>query len=651
MPDEVYSNSRKLKSFLVRYCAHLYGPEYGVELESRLNIFDLVEDFGITSDIMSVDKALIPATKKHMPTFVLPGTGFSPAGTSPYFSPSEGFGGDGNIPFMPDFNEFIDDQLTAGVSSFNDIISALGFALALGQQASNIFTKDKGSNRNDAGTVYHKPDLSPSSNNVINYEPDKVQVDWNLGIESSMAGTKPNWKPTLYSSCFYATIRELSIPSTDTESMAYFKNDFLPYVKNSINANKKYNAALYDFMDYATFRGYINRIIKAISIYHFFADIYDYTNADIRINNNAGIRYLRNELVQTAQLQRLASLKQLINSFPFPQTLQNSVAQYYGWYSSSEIPFTSIYCNVPPVFVSNSVDPGDDNSGYIFSFKTNVINDAIDMLNFTDLSGDALIKMNKTVAVLSNTIAGWRSSNVGSSYFTDVYDEQHHTCWLNGPSIMSVAGVALDIDIKHPELANSDDYNTPVKYFSKTNVPHGYLDGYMSTITGTVSAHVSNGYQIPMPLATVDRFSHQPLDLTSNVFCYTERATASLIGPAGVSASRGMILLPQSGPESSWLGSSGLPFQCVTDTSVIGSPKMLVSLRQPSDTSLVTNASLNQFLFARNLVLQKWLDIQDFGFNPKSDGKDSKFDKRPGRGGRGGKSPVTDDKEMIEKMS
>uniref|UniRef100_A0A2V0RC95 Uncharacterized protein n=1 Tax=viral metagenome TaxID=1070528 RepID=A0A2V0RC95_9ZZZZ len=637
LSDEGLRNATRTRILIAKIIEHYYGEDYAIDFLDETTDESLVKDFPELSKPDPDPKVVSDMLGLVLPTTPRPGTGFSP-NNNPYFTPVK------EIPNrIADIQEFMAEAQSRGkslVDAGQAITAALAAAMAIGQKSSNIFNSGKGKDsgsggptNNDFGKLYERLDPG-STGNFINFEPDKLSFDWNLGLDTTMNGQAPFWTPTRYSSCFVGAIRQLGIPSNDIESAKNFQDTLVPYLRNKINSDKRYNAQLAEFFTWENYQDYMNRFIKACSVYHFFANIYDYTNMDIRVNNNAGIRYMRDNLVQTAQLQRLASLKQLLDSMPFPQTLQNSIAQYYGWYSTSESPMAQIYCNVPEVFKTTGTVAAPSESTYLDSFITDIIETQISQLNYYDKEVDLRKPYYKLMSILNNVIPGYALSNIGSSYITDVYDENHMTMWLNGPTIIRMVSGAPSTgfgtkDLMHPYLHNALDQVSNVSYFSKTNEPHGYLEGYHSTVSGNPIVHITNGYQTPIGLTTIDNFANDHTTVTSNIFAFVDRNTSTLRAAGPTFASRGMVLLPSQG-EGNYLSATPLPILYGQDVSTLGSVKVTFDVYRPSDCVEITNANLQQFVFNRNAVLQKWIDIQDYSgglSNSSSGGKRSKFSK------------------------
>jgi hypothetical protein len=206
--------------------------------------------------------------------------------------------------------------------------------------------------------------------------------------------------------------------------------------------------------------------------------------------------------------------------------------------------------------------------------------------------------------------------------------------WLNGPTIIRMVSGAASTgfgtkDLMHPYLHNALDTASNVSYFSKTNEPHGYLEGYHSTVSGNPIVHITNGYQTPIGLTTIDNFANDYTTVTSNIFAFVDRNTSTLRAAGPTFASRGMVLLPSQG-EGNYLSATPLPILYGQDVSTLGSVKVTFDVYRPSDCVEITNANLQQFVFNRNAVLQKWIDIQDYSgglSNSSSGGKRSKFSK------------------------
>merc|ERR1711966_621613 len=308
---------------------------------------------------------------------------------------------------------------------------------------------------NDDGGLIIDP---PSHNAYMHHEPVKNVLNWSLLLENTMQGTEPFWDSGSTSTCFVAKFNMIQFPNDDVELKKYYETVLIPVLRNAVQANKRYNADLSVFFTYDIFKQYINEVIQSVAIYYFFANGFAYCNEPGLVNNNEALRFLRQELFSTAQLQRFQQLGQLIDSLPIPQTLINAIAQYHGWYSNSAEPNATLYCNIPHGIFLDNLFQGPDVSGgtgCLNHLKVDVILGEIDKLTqpFVDTGNLVADKRNsdKFLGLLLNTIPAWASSSVGGSFFaTDVYDEAHWNEFLNSPVVNSVTLYA-----DHPSLERS----------------------------------------------------------------------------------------------------------------------------------------------------------------------------------------------------
>lgn len=529
----------------------------------------------------------------------------------------------------------------------------------------NIFNRggrDGNGSVNDEGELIIDP---PSSSAYMHHEPVKSELNWSMLLENTMQGTEPYWDSYGAQTCFVGKFNMIQFPNDDTELRNYYEKVLIPVLRNAVQANKRYNADLSTFFTYDMFKQYINEVIQSIAIYYFFANGFAYCNQPGLVNNNEALRYLRQTMFSTAQLQRFQQLGQMLDSLPIPQTLINAVAQYHGWYSNSTEANATLYCNIPHgIFLDNlySASGLTGQTGCLDQLKIDVIQDEINKLNapFVDTNVPATDKKNsdKFLALLLNTIPGWRNSTVGGSYFaTDVYDEAHWNEFMNSPI---VASTTLYTD--NPNLQRSTHKLYPLwtgdaddhRYHTMGDKVPGYLQAYFTPLAWSappsytgVDAH---GLIKPQPKTVNFNMPHQEGSIlgatTSNMIVWVN---GNLFDFIGISRSRGFTLFPVPltaayGPNISsplsWFFDNGERYGI--EPHVAG--RTVATDVQPPCTYRTTNMSLNQCMPNRLLAIQKLLDIQDF-FSITSPGA-PRESKPSGRRGRRGKSKKADAPEV-----
>lgn len=490
-----------------------------------------------------------------------------------------------------------------------------------------------GGTPNDRGGIQY-PDGQPRDN-FSHHEVTKNELKWDLGLENTSQGTEPWWQSGLTRTCFIGKVNMIQFPNDDIFLEEYYRDTLVPILKNAIQGNKRYNANLSEVMTYNRFRDYINRMIHAVAIYYWFANGYAYCSQPGLVNNNEALRYMRNELFTTVQLQRFQQLGQMLDSFPLPQTLINSIAQYHGWYSNSECSNASLYCNVPHgIFIDNAllmpVEMNTGSANALDRFESNVIIDMIEKLAQPIITGEATGSSDKFLGILLNTIPGWRTSSVsGSAFDTDVYDEAHWNEFMNSPSVTAVTTypnspneTILTREVK-PEYIGED---RPSPYHTiGTNTP-GYLQAYFTPVSWDT---LGNSYKFHGIIKS------QGLNIFARMgyYVYPNRAIECqvysntivwvndrhLFTHEGSETNRGFTLYPS--PVTQNFGSNiATPVIWHFDngerpgmqgyTDVQGT--VSTTLQQPMCTYNTVNMSLTQTEQNRLLCIQKLLDVQEF---------------------------------------
>ena len=507
----------------------------------------------------------------------------------------------------------------------------------------NIFNRGGRASGGGGGRTNDEGELELSGapyNSYWHHEPVKNSLNWNLDIDNTMLGTTPQWNSDYQRTCFVGKFNMLQFPNDETSLKQYYQDTLLPVIRNAMQANKRYTADLSTFFTYDMFKQYVNTIIQAIAIYYFFANGFAYCNEPGLVNNNAAIRNLRQQIFATAQLQRFQQLGQLLDSLPIPQTLINAVAQYHGWYSNSPEPGATLYCNIPHgIFKDNNLQNLDNGlTAAIDRLQDDVIINEIEKLNqpiITTGTGTYAVDMKnsqKFLALLLNTIPGWRNSSVSGSFFaTDLYDEAHWNEFMNSPAVHRIT-MYYDNSTLIEEYGDIfpyyvDQTDTERYHSIGSNVP-GYLQAYWTPLSWANTSQTSlnhHGFIKTQPREVTYNLSHTGgsdirCKTWSNVIVWSN--TGGLVSTGGTSMEEGFTLYPSEktqkfgpniGSPVTWRFDNGERPQGVTNpnyTNVWATVSELVV--QPALTYNTINMSLNQCLPNRLIAIQKLLDVQDF---------------------------------------
>ena len=523
----------------------------------------------------------------------------------------------------------------------------------------NIFNRggrDGGGFVNDDGELIIDPPRR--TGDYFHHEPVKNELNWTLLLENTMQGTEPFWDSGQTQTCFVAKFNMIQFPNDDVALKQYYEGVLIPVLRNSVQANKRFTADVGTYFTYANFKQYINEIIQSISIYYFFANGFAYCNQPGLVNNNEALRYLRQELFNTTQLQRFQQLGQLIESLPVPQTLINAIAQYHGWYSNSPESNATLYCNIPHGVFDNNLYSSELVNGRTGAL--NRLNSDIILGEIAKLTGpivntsspvDDQKSTDKFLGLLLNTIPGWRNSSVGgSSFSTDVYDEAHWNEFMNSPTVQSVKmltdapSLASAVHELYPRYLDDD---TPHRYYSLGDKVPGYLQAYWTPLAWSdPPSYVgvnSHGIIKPQPRTVKERFLkdtiYHELESYSNVMIWVN---APLFDDIGGILSKGFTLFPTLST-SAYGSNISSPIQWWFDDGnrfpplVPVIPSAFTKDQQPPCTYRATNMSINQCTPNRLLAVQKLLDVQDF-FEITSPSANRASNKSSGRRGRRGKS-------------
>jgi len=516
--------------------------------------------------------------------------------------------------------------------TISDIASNIGEAMASnikGMAGKDIFSplgrggRGAGFPTNDTGGISV---VGPVSS-YYHHEPVKNTLNFNLGIEESTQNAEPFWDSTDDQTCFVGKFNMFSIPNDDDIIDTYYRDVLIPVLRNSVNANKRYAADIATFFTVDLFKKYINSMIQAIATYNFFANAYAYCNEPGLVNNNAALRYLRQELFSTVQLQRFQQLEQLIDSLPFPQTLANSIAQYHGWYSNSEASGATIYCNVPHgIFEDNGATTLGEGEQSCLELKSDVILGLIEDMTSPTTLGDTNVHIQKFLGLLLNVIPGWRTSACGGSAFqTDLCDTDHWNEFINSPmmieKIVNPGNIAEETTRYASPQYISD--STDLKYATVGTGYNGYLQGYWTPVSFSSSGAVNAFGLVKPQLRLCSDRNIAPhnyyTDTHSNVIVFTHGAMKN---GSDQSVTRGFTTWPNFHTQN--LGSNIGSFIGIYQDDGIRpvtnvTPSIINWSQRPFGSTYLTNMSVVQCTPNRLLVIQKWLDVQEFYSNISSD--------------------------------
>lgn len=491
----------------------------------------------------------------------------------------------------------------------------------------------------------------PIGENFVNYVHPTKKLDYNLGIPTSLRGTDPFdvneiTSDGVTSSCLTCKVVEFKLPTEDDTFNSYYSKVWIPLIRDYLQGEKRLNTNLASLITPDRFKDYIERIAKALQLYHFIVNIFNYNLLGEGMNSNAGLRYIRESMFTTTNLQKLPLLRERLDGLPWPQTLDSEMA-YHGFiYSQSDSPYSGNLMNVPDIFVSNFSQEGTAPTlSAITSILPNIVQATIDSLDFQDLiAGGTRQDMLKMVGAICNT-TDFQNSKVSSIQVEPFNDPVFNTEFVNNSMFFSTqasstSGVWEDLTLMRP--AEGPDPYTPVPFYSYTNDVPGMLQSTWTPVKYGTS--VWNGYWRPVSYSTVLKTAdpHETVFLVSNVLFFVDAVPGySVIDISGQLTTKGGFVHASPATQSCWMSNNFVDYPCFNYDSTLGKYTTSVKTQKPYGSQLIVNMSLQTNFTQRLQYFKQVMESSGWALGRSEDRKVS----NPRRNKRYGKEKSEDVEE------
>lgn len=440
--------------------------------------------------------------------------------------------------------------------------------------------------------------------NFSNYEHPTVKLDYSLGILGTTKGTSPfdqqyndpNNSNIVLESPLTLKVVEFILPNDEDYFNTYFSQEWVPYIREALQGEKRLNTNLSLLLTPTRMKTYIQKVATAMQIYHFFVNVFNYCRLSEGMDMNAGLRYMREQMFTTTNLQKLSLLRSRLDSLPWPQTLDSEIAYQGMIYTQSDCPFSGMRMNVPDIFVSSTPtfsSSTENTYSVITSLHGDLIQGQLDSLDYQNDPAAERIDALKMIGSICNTTE-FQKSRVGSFQFEPFTDPIYNNQFANSgvtmdqtpsPTSANFAPLTVNFPVKGEHIY------TPVNYYSYTNDVPGMLQATW-TPAKTSAATDWLGFWKPRAGTTVfKRKPNQEVSTKSNImFFIANKGTDTLVDQTGAVADRGGFMHANIDIQSCWAANDFV--ENPVWTSVLGAVDATTVQKKPFGSQRIINMSL-----------------------------------------------------------
>jgi hypothetical protein len=545
-------------------------------------------------------------------------------------------------------------------AKLDDVIAKMEGGILGGKPNTPGGPKPPGSGGGGRGSTFGGTgSTQPIGSNFANHVHPTAKLDYNMGMESTLRGTEPFDRQQVISSGVISsslTLKQMgwALPINDDMFYSYFVQIWTPTIRDALQGEKRLNSNLASLLSPVRLKQYIETVALSLQTYHFFTNLFNYSLLETGANTNSGLRYIREEMFTTTNLQKMSLLRERLDSLPWPQTLDSEIAYNGLIYTQSDGPFSGYRMNVPPIFEEN-INPIATSTNnvvnVITSIRPNVIQEQIDALDFI-VSPDRE-NMLKMIGAICNT-TNFQNSRVGSFQLEPYTDEVYNTQFTNSGVYMrgtvssSDASKFEPFSVIYPVQADNDSEAVP--YYSYSRDVPGMLQATWSPLDPTGQHWL--GYWYPVTSQTTYRLNAQTTGVgplvtaLSNVFFYVEDIpNNALIGHSGDVATKGGFAMVHPNTQSCWLSNNFVVNPIIVDEVAQHNKYSSGSFYQkPYGSELITNMSLTNNKIQRLNYFKQIMETDAWSAG-RSDNKAMGTAEKPRRRKRYGKDATMDTEE------
>lgn len=300
-------------------------------------------------------------------------------------------------------SSLLDDLTAAGVDGLTQAAS-LGIDKIIGDISGGIL--GRGGPQGPAGggggrgqTFGGTGNIQPIGSNFANHVHPTVKLSYNLGIEGTTRGTDPfdsqlDDDTQVIHSCLTIKLSVFRFPTDEDFFNSYYSKVWIPQIRDYLQGEKRLNTNLSLLVTADRMKKYIERVGKALQVYHFFTNVFNYNQLGGGLNTNQGLRYLREDMFSTTNLQKLGLLRERLDGLPWPQTLDSEIAYHSLIYTQSDVPYSGYRMVAPDIFEGNTHATNPGWANVITTLKSDIIQQQLDGLDFYgDTDRENIFKM------------------------------------------------------------------------------------------------------------------------------------------------------------------------------------------------------------------------------------------------------------------
>lgn len=493
----------------------------------------------------------------------------------------------------------------------------------------------------------------PIGTNFVNYVHPTKKLDYSLGIPTNLRGTDPFDKQydkggsVLFSALTMKVIK-FELPREEPMFKSFYENIWVPQVRDYLQGEKKLNTNLAKLVTADRMQKYLETVGRALQIYHFFVNVFNYNLLGEGMNTNAGLRFIREDMFSTTNLQRLSLLKERLDGLPWPQTFDSEIAYHGLIYTQSDIPFSGCIMNVPDIFLSNVYVPvAGDEVCVIDSIRPDIIQDTLDKLDFRDLTqGTDREDMLRFIGAICNT-TNFQSSMVSSVQIEPYTDPVFNTEYVNNNVYLSqvpnpASANAFDtVRIIYPRSGvNSYD---PVDFYSYTNDVPGMLQGTFAP-TANNNAYYEGFWQ-PVPTITAFSTTNPTATVTnvSNIMFFVDSIpNQTLVDGVGAVSSRGGFVHSNPSTQSCWKSNDFIEQPTYVRDTTNSKWSNRSNQLKPYGSQLIVNMSIQQCFQQRKQYFSQIMESSGWAIGRDMSGMKVSNSGRKKRYGKSGESEDMD---------
>lgn len=328
--------------------------------------------------------------------------------------------------------------------------------------------------------------------NVPNTVYGEVTVAPNDELSST---TDQNIRARMHLNCIDMSLPSYGFSLSDTNVdpvsrtvTTWFKTVFTPNLQTRAQANVSFNIAAQNHFTAIKLHTYVNTVLKALSIYYFYAHTYAYTA--ISANKNTAMYELR-EIFNTADLQNLKLLEERLNGMPIPPHLNELAYWMFDVYRSSSVAGSDLI-RLAPFGIKGATD-GDTVASLIIDGST-MIKKQLNALSDLNVSGGSNnTHILTTGDMLARVCPDWLNVKVGSSAGIPLHDPAFTTLFWNGGV---VHGAVTDDPIYKPVFVSN---NEDTAYNSYCEELDGVIQSMFSWWSNSTNTKFNVGWIKPIP--------------------------------------------------------------------------------------------------------------------------------------------------------